>query len=515
MAAVIGGKALALTLAALALLACERPRAKKGLGRVLAPGKAQGLLASPDGSRLAWLTRCARSPVPQAAPTCDLVALPTEGGAPVRLASGVSSREGGFAFGPDGALAALADVDAAAGTGTLVLSRPGSAPERLAPFVTFFGFGNRGELGFVSAGDLYVVPPGEGALRVEGTGAVATFEFDPKAPSELLARRQAAAGGQLVRVSGGAARLESRAAAGEYAWSPDGRFVAATVRGAGGTWDLVLHSADGKAPPSTLAADVQAFAFARDGSALAFLAGMSPGRPGDLYAASLGPGAAPASVRASVLARGVGEFRFSGGAAHLAWLESFDPRVRAGALGVGSPGGRASVFGKNVTAFDVSPGADRVAFLEHITSGGYSVDLRLAPFGAEGVGTVARGVFGFEFSPDGRWLYYRANCVRNAEACDLFRVPAKGLSAGEPALRVAEAVKSFEFDRARPDRLLVGFARKDLPALDLALFDGSGLLGVDEAVSPGSARFLPPDGSRLAYVVAAPERAGVYLAPLP
>jgi len=506
---------LALFLAALSLCGCTRPRTAPTRGRPVAQGKAKGLLASPDGTRLAWLERCARSPLPQAPPTCDLLVAPTEGGPAVRVAGGVSSLEGGYAFGPEGTLAALADVDAASGTGTLVVDRPGLAPERVAPAVSFFGFGPKGELGFVSAGELHLAGPGGSPARVEGAGSVATFEFDPSDPSELLARRPAAAGGELVRVSGRVGRVQSRAAAGEYAWSPDGRFVAATVRGPGGTWDLALWAASGEKPPATLARDVQAFSFSRDGSALAFLAGMAPGKPGDLYAAPLEGVREPGRVRPERVASGVGEFRWSSGAARLAWLESFDPRVRAGTLGVGGPGARAATFGKNVTAFDLSPTAAPVAFLEHVTAGGYSVDLRLAPSGAEPVVTVARGVFGFEFAPDGRWLYYRTNCLRNAEACDLFRIPAAGLAAGEAPERVAEGVKSFEFDRAIPDRLLLGFARKDLAALDLAVWQGARLVPVDEVVSPGSARFLPPDGRRIAYVVVAPDRPGVYVAPLP
>ncbi len=439
----------------------------------------------------------------------------TEGGAASRVAEGVSTLDMGFAWGPDGTLAALADYDYLSGTGTLVLLRQGSPPQRLAPGVSFYGFGPTGVLGFVARGDLHLAPPGGTAAAVAGASGIATFDFDPADPSQLLARRQSGAGGELVRVSAGAGRIESRTAAGDYAWSPDGRFVAATVRGAGGSWDLQLWRAGAPLPPAVLGRDVQGFAFARDGSALAFVAGMAPGRPGDLYVAPLAALSDPGRAVAAVLAKGVGEFRWASAASRLAWLQAFDPRVRAGSLGVGGPTGPALVLGKNVTSFDLAPTAAHVAYLEHVTSGGYSVDLMLAAVGAGAPATVARGVFGFDFSPDGRWLYYRTACVRNAEACDLYRVPAAGLAPGESPLRVAEGVKSFEFDRGRPDRLLLGFARKDLPALDLAVALGPRLVSVDQAVLPGSARFLPPDGARLAYVVVAPGRAGVYVAKVP
>jgi hypothetical protein len=52
-------------------------------------------------------------------------------------------------------------------------------------------------------------------------------------------------------------------------------------------------------------------------------------------------------------------------------------------------------------------------------------------------------------------------------------------------------------------------------ALDLAVWENGKLVSVDRSALPGSAAFLPPDGSRVAYVVADPKRAGVYLAELP
>ena len=506
-------------LAALLAAACsDGSRIPAGLGRRVAEGQALGLRPSPDGTRLAWLERCARPPLPQlpqGALACDLLVASAEGGAATRVAEGVSSLDAGFSWGPDGSLAALANHDYATGTGTLVLLRPGDAPVRLASHVGYYGFGPSGILAFVSAGELSLASPGGRPAPVPGAAGIATFEFRPADATELLARRQSTAGGELVLVRGGTATPLSRTAVADYAWSPDGRFAAATARGPDGTWDLQLWRADSARPAATLGRDVHGFAFARDGSALAFLAGMAPGKAGDLFAAALPGGPAAGEVRAQRVATGVGEFRWAAKAARLAWLEAFDPRIRAGTLCVGGPGVAPAAFGKNVTAFDLTPSAAQVAFLEHVTAGGYSVDLVLAGAQAGPSGTVARGVFGFDFSPDGRWLYYRTSCVRNADACDLYRIPATGLAGGQPPERVAEGVKSFEFDRARPERLLVGFARRELAALDLAVWQGARLVSVDQAVLPGSARFLGPGGERVAYVGMAPGRPGVYVARLP
>jgi hypothetical protein len=144
------------------------------------------------------------------------------------------------------------------------------------------------------------------------------------------------------------------------------------------------------------------------------------------------------------------------------------------------------------------------------------VDLGLAAVDAPGEAPapIARGVFGFAFSPDGRWLYYRTRCVRNAEACDLERVPATGLATGGKPEVVAPGVKSFEFAPGAPGRILLGWQRMDLVALDLAVWEDGKLTSIDTAVLPGSARFLGRDARRVAYAVAHPKRAGVYVAEL-
>ncbi len=157
-----------------------------------------------------------------------------------------------------------------------------------------------------------------------------------------------------------------------------------------------------------------------------------------------------------------------------------------------------------------------MAFLQHTTRGGYSVDLLVAALDApEGTAPrrVAQGSFGFAFSPDGRWLYYRTRCTRSGEACDLERIdPADAASNPEP---IAEGVKSFEFDPRDPGRLLLGWKRLDRDALDVGVWEAGKRTSVDTYVLPGSARFLGPDSRRVAYVVIQEKRAGLYVAEVP
>lgn len=507
--------ALAAGLAAAVAGCGRRAEAPAGLGRRLAEGMARGLSASPDGAWLAWLDHCARPPLrglPPDAQSCDLEAAPAAGGAARRLAEGVTTLPGGLAWSPDGrALAALADYDYGASAGGLVLWRAGGEPQRLAGAVGFYGFAPAGDLYFAAGGQLHRARPGAAPEPVPRAGAVATFDLGTGRAPFALARRQAAAGGALLVLREGAVVAEVPGPVGDYAFSPAGDLVAFTVREKDGLALRVGAAGPGLASAPAVGHGVQSFAFSRDGSALAWVADLLPGRPGDLW---LAPAAAPRT--ASRVAAGVGEFRWAAAAPRLAWLQEFDPRMRSGTLAVAGPGSKPVVLGRNVTAYDLTPDGARVAFLEHVTAGGYSVDLKLgrAEAGAAAE-TVAKGVFGFDFSPQGDLLYYRSSCVRNAEACDLHRLPAAGPAPGRPPERLAEGVKSFEFDRRRPGRLLVTWARQDLLALDLAVWDQGKLVAVDRSALAGSAAFLPPDGSRLAYIVADPKRAGVYVADLP
>jgi hypothetical protein len=372
----------------------------------------------------------------------------------------------------------------------------------------------------VERGRLRVLVPGETAVRdVAGADAVASFDLSPADPGacgaggtavRLLARRTYAAGGELLAAGCdlGEARPLEKGQAGEYGFSRAGAAFAYTVQGRDGA-ELRLVRAG--AAPATIGRGAQAFSFAPDGRALAFVADVVPGKQGNLYLATEGRPAALA-------AREVGELRWAARAPRIAWLERYDPRVRAGTLGAGGPGLAPRTFAPNVSDLEISPDGEHLAFLQHTSRGGYSVDLALAHLSAPPdakPAAVAQGVFGFAFSPDGAWLYYRTRCVRNAEACDLERVPAPGPAPGAAPERIADGVKSFEFDPRDPGRLLVTWQRKDMVALDVAVWERGRLTAVDTAVLPGSARFLGPDSRRLAYVVAAPKRQGVYVAELP
>jgi hypothetical protein len=507
----------------LSLAACGRapaPAAQQtGLGKRIAAAEARAMLPSADGAWLAWLDGChvARGQyLPPGTANCDLRVASAAGGSATKVAGAVTTLPQGLGWSRAGAtLAALADYDYAAGSGTLFAWRDGAA-RALAHDVTFHGFGPAGELGFVSGGKLSVLLPGEAEPReVAGAVDVASFDFSqaacPGTEVRLSARRTRAAGGQLLvadcRLERARPLVQGRVS--DYGFSGSGASLAYTVETSGGP-ELHRVGLLPGVPEAKLGVGVSSFAFAPDGRTLAWVGDVSPGKQGNLYLAEAGRPAARA-------AKEVGDFRWAAKAPRIAWLESYDPRVRSGVLGVGGPGAPPRTFGRNITDFDVAQDGKAVAFLQHSTRGGYSVDLFLARLegAAEPAQSVAQGVFGFSFSPDGRWLYYRTRCTRNGEGCDLERVPAAGLAKDAKPEPVAQGMKSFEFDPRDPSRLLIGWQRSDRPALDVGVWQGGKLVRVDQMVLPGSARFLGPDSRRLGYAVTDPKRAGAWVAELP
>ena len=511
------GSPLPLLALALILAACSRPApSHPSVGHRVVGGDVIALRASADGAQLAYLHACRQlndRTLPPGTASCQLSVIPAAGGEPLEVAKGVTSLPPGFGWSGQGhAIAALGEYDHVHGRGALWVWS-GGAPRRLGDGVTFYALARDGSrVGYSAQGQLFVARIDGPSEAIAGGAGVSSLEFGGEGVS-LLARRAAVAGGELLAVRGQAAAPVAVAVR-DYAFSRSGDRFAFT---AGPTQALALASADAPRPSPSLGRDVQSFLFSPSGGAIAFVADAAPGRQGDLWVASLAGGPP------HKLGQKVGEPRWSARGDRLAWLEEYDPRGRTGRLTVGGPGAKAVPVERNVSDFDLSPDGGAVAFLHHVTSGGYSVDLGLQRLGRDsGPIVVARGVFGFSFSPDGRWLYYRTACVREGEACDLYRVAleAQELSAppagrGKPRGElVAEGVKSFEYAPGAPDRLLVSWARKDRVALDLALWEGGKLTAVDTYALPGSIQFLGGDARRLAYAVVDPKRSGVYVADL-
>jgi hypothetical protein len=500
----------------LALAACSSP-APQGLGARRSSGAARGLAATADGSWLAWLDGCVEAraqSLPPGTVSCDLRVAPAAGGDAVVVARAVTSLPGAVAVSPARAeLAALAGYDYAAASGTLVRWRAGEGAQELAGGVTFQGYGPDGALGYISGGALFLAPPGGDPAAVPGVVAAASFDLAPQG-SELaaLVRRRAGAGGELLAVRPArdrvfASAIPVAAPVGDYGFGRGRHYAFTRLAREGG--ELQLADARPAARPDLVGQGVRAFAFSPDGEAIAFLSDAAPGKQGNLHLR--------AGVRDVALGNEVGEFRWAARAPRLAWIEDYDPRVRSGSLGVGGVNLPRRTLGKNVSDLELSADGSAVAFLQHTTRGGYSVDLLVAALdAAEGTPPrrITQSSYGFAFSPDARWLYYRTSCTRNGEGCDLERVAVAAGAEARPE-KLAEGMKSFEFDPRDPARLLVTWKRLDRDALDVAVWQDGKLVTVDTYVLPGSARFLAGSPTRVAYVVVQEKRAGVYVAAVP
>jgi hypothetical protein len=500
-----------------------------GLGRRLHAGPVRSLAASADGAWIAFLDGCAEARaqvLPPGTASCDLRVVPSGGGEARRIARAVTTLPNGYGWHPGSELlAALAEYDYVQGTGQLVVAAGGGEAAPVADGVSFHGFVPGDErVAAVAGGRLVAARAGGPPEWMPGAEGITSFEINPAwkqlAPDAVssLLRRPAQAGGVLLAVRRDGRMEPAGKGAGDYAFAPGGAAYAFTAR-AGDGYELRLAAAGRTA---VLGRDVSTFAFSRGGEAIAWIGGVRPGAQGDLMLARVPQaGAARAASAgappAAALGREVGEFSWAARAPRLAWLERYDPRVRAGRAAAGGLDLPPRTFAGNVSEVAISADGRHLAWLQHTTRGGYSVDLALAALDGPKDAPprrVAGGVFGFAFSPDARWLYYRTRCTRNAEACDLERIAVDGDAAAPPEL-VAAGVKSFEFDPRDPGRLLVGWQRMDLVALDLGVWRDGRLVAVDQAVLPGSARFLGPDSRRLVYAVASPARAGVYVAELP
>jgi len=499
------------------------PAAPAGPGKRLVATDARTVVASADGAWLAYLDGCREARgqyLPPGTASCDLRVVASVGGDPVRVASAVTTLPQGLAWhSREPVLAALSEYDYLAGSGTLVVWSPAGAA-KVAEGVTFHGFvPGDVRVAALSGGKLVSFLPGAAPEWMPGDGKLTSFEINPAwrslppgAVASLLRQPSGRPGAAALLAQGRDGKVREIApAVGDYAFAPGGAAWAFTVAGTQG-YDLRL--AAGAAAPRPVGRAARVFSFSPDGGTLAAIVDAVPGKQGDLVIVPVAAGGSP-----SKLGSEVGEMAWAVAARppRLAFIEGYDPRVRSGTAGAGGPGLPPRTFGKHVTDVAIAPDGLEMAYLQHSTRGGYSVDLLAVPVeGDAPPRPVAGGVFGFAFSPDSRWLYYRTRCTRSAEACDLERAQA-GAPANAPLVPepIAQGVKSFEFDAREAGRLLLGWQRMDRAALDVGVWERGRLTRVDTVVQPGSAHLLGPDGRRVAYVVVDPKRAGVYVADLP
>jgi len=478
-------------IAALALLcaACSESTP----GRKLASGLARGLIAREGEVAFLLAARRPEDPgVPEDLLTGDLWLDDR------KVGSGVSSGEGAYAFSPaSGELAFLASWRFSQGEGDLWVAVRDQAARLVAKEARTFAWSSRGELGWVARDAAGV---GERSLKLPGAQAIA-WSADGK---RLAVRASAAAGGKLWVVDGpSAAPREIAAATSDFAFAPDGTLAALGPPPAkGGDRPLLL---DGHR-----VAEATAFSFSPEGKEIALLStAQRPGEAnGDLY--RMPKGGAPVQV-----ASRVSGWRWSAGG-DLLCLAHFDLRSRAGTLTVSTPGAPPKEIARRVQGFSLF--GRRVLYLVLApTKGDFRVELWGFDLAAPQASPhrIDEGVYGWDLSPDGSALYYKARCSGGPRSCALLRAPFSG---GAPQLLAAD-VAGFDLSRDGA-RILVQQPHRGAPrAVDLAVISATGpppgtvkpfVLEADPA-----SRFADAGGRKVAYAVIAAGKGGVFLADVP
>ncbi len=493
-------------------------------GRVLAQGQGRGLLVAPGGGAVAFLLD-ARHPDDQGVPDdlylgdLYLAGPGAQDGAAKKVGASVSTAAGSFRFSPSGsALALLAGFRFKAGAGELWVAKAlGGAPRKLAEDAQSFSFAPQGErLAWVAGGRLFSLDAPNAEPRALADG-VHTFAWSADG-TRLAARAAAAAGGQLSIIDASSAAKKAVAAGvTDFAFAPDGSLGLLGPAGPKGG-DRALSVVDPGSDSAHPIGNATSFAFAPVGHALLALSTASaPGEAtGELARIAL-PGGQAQPLGARAL-----DFRFTP-SGDVLFLARYDIRSRAGTLSLApAGGGPVRAIAPRVQGFTFSPQGSRLLYLVQKPSrGDFKLELWVADLaGGAAPRKIDDGVYGYEPSPDGALLYWKARCSTGPRSCSLFRAPLDGSAA---PVEVARNVAGFDLSRDG-QRLLVsaphrGSARNVdlgwLPANALGTeADADKVRPLAVEVDP-SARFLDDGGKRVAFAVLDLQRAAVYLAELP
>jgi hypothetical protein len=297
----------------------------------------------------------------------------------------------------------------------------------------------------------------------------------------------------------------------DFAFGPDGAlYVLGPPGPKGGDRPLsVVESFD--APPRAIG---RATSFAASDKDVLLLS--TDKQPGEAFGAlSRQPrsGGAP-----EALGERVSDFRF-GPRGEALFLARYDGRARAGTLTVAPPGKPPRELAPRVQSFTTQK--DRILYLAQAPQkGDFKIELWTALLdGSTPPRKVDDGVYGYQLTPDGKQLFWKARCAGGARTCSLFRAPADGSA---PPQLLAANVAGFELSDDAARVLVQQPHRGAARAVDLAVLDANGPPPADGSVKPlatevdPSSRFVDPRGRRLVYAaMGGASQAGVYLLEVP
>ncbi|HWE22363.1 MAG TPA: hypothetical protein VG496_00355 [Myxococcales bacterium] len=504
---------IALILAlACAVFACK----KTNPGRQLAAGVARDILVAPGGAMVAFL-QSAKHPddrgVPEDLLLGDLLVAAASGSDTATfVASGVPTLASAHAFSPGGEwLALLAQWRFREGEGELWLAQAGGSKRKVAEGVSAMAWAPTGTLlAYVTGGRLMILDASKErtgpALALDG---IQTFAWS-QTGQRLAGRAPAASGGRVALMDVASRRVREVArASSDFAFTEDDALYVLGVPGAKGG-DRTLSVVEGfAARPREIG---RATSFVASGDDVLLLS--TERQPGEAFGMLLRTrrdGAAPEQ-----LGERVSDFRLSS-RGDAVFLARYDARARAGTLMVAARGNSPRQIASRVQTLTLEK--DRILYIEQAPQkGDFKVELWTAPLdGSAPPRKIDEGVYGYQLTPDGKDLLWKARCAGGARSCSLLEAPADG--SGGPRL-IAANVAGFELS-ADGSRILVqqphhGAAR----AVDLAVVsrgspprDGAAEVVAAE-VDPGST-FVDPRGHRIVYATLSVARAGVFLLDVP
>lgn len=497
----------------------EREQAMLSLGERIASGRASDLRTTPDGKYAVYLEGGEKprlNGVPPQMLLGNLYAVPTSGGEPREIGTAVTNVPGGFTFSPDSRwVLLLSGYNPVTQEGTLVavdLADPRAKPVELAPNTSYvLASPDSKRVAFVAGGVLHLGPLPAGPFQQLSGEVQTTVAFSKDGRWLIYKRRLSAAGGLFATAVDGGAPVKLAEQAGDFVLSPDSSRVAFTRRSARvpSTYDLLLANA-----PDWTAREVASgagpFAFSPDGKWLGRIQDQKPEDMGSAQVGALHVGPADGSPGRK-LGNRVAEFEFAPTSTAIAMLDSYESSASAGVLAVADlPDGKPRRVAARVPNFDWSPDGKSVAFVARVFQPVYSIDLFLHRIGEEAALKLHPGVFGYDYDRQGRFLYFRTNCLNEGRACDLMKLNLSDPKAAPETL--AQGIFTWR-SSSDGDRLLVTYARRDSKLYDAAVLN----LNTRERKTIARYIQLHPlwaenGGERVVYVVAPPANAGVYMA---
>jgi len=484
-------------------------------GRRLASGLARDIVVSPSGSAVSFLQGAVHPDdrgVPEDLFVGDLFFAWVAGnGSAERIGGGVPTLAGARAFSPGGEwLAYLAQWRFRDGEGELWLAEAAAPPRKVADAVSSMRWAPMGSLlAFVASGKLMVLDaakePAAPSVALDG---VQTFAWAPGS-NRLAARGAAAAGGRVEMVDVGSGRLREVAkGSSDFGFGDDGAlYVLGPPGPSGGDRPLAVVDAFDARPREI----GRATSFAASGRDVALLStAKAPGEAFGTLSRISRSGGAPQQ-----LGERVSDYRFSL-RGDILFLARYDTRARAGMLTIAPRAKPPREIAARVQSFTVQ--RDRILYVAHAPQkGDFRIELWTAPLdGSSPPRKVDDGVYGYQLSPDGKSLFWKARCAGGSRSCSLFQGAADGSS---PRL-IATNVAGFDLS-ADGSRVLVQQPHRGAPrAVDLAVVATDGPRG-DASAEPfatevePSSRFVDARGRRVVYAAMSAARAGVYLVDVP